>query len=113
MNTYRNSEGTPDPANGHRGAVSLLLDPEILRPLIESVVAETVARLEGTRPPGGKLAYSEEEAARLLSLESWQLRDERHRGRIQASQIVGNRIRYRHEDLVRYLASRRWSAKGS
>ena len=54
-----------------------------------------------------KLAFTEAEAARLLSLNTHQLRDERLRGRITASKIVGNRIAYRREDLLEYLTSRR------
>jgi hypothetical protein len=42
-----------------------------------------------------------------LGLHVHQLRDERRRGRIQASQIVGRRIRYLRADLERYLAERR------
>jgi hypothetical protein len=100
----------PNGTNGHSRGMSLHIEPEVLRPLVEEVVAEAIARLESARGAlGGKLAYSEGEAARLLSLEPWVLRDERQRGRIQASQIVGNRIRYTHDDLVRYLAGRRWS----
>jgi hypothetical protein len=93
--------------------LTLQVQAEALRLLIEAVVEETIARLESARALlAGKLAYSEEEAARLLSIESWVLRDERRRGRIQASQIVGNRIRYTHDDLVRYLAGRRWCPPG-
>jgi hypothetical protein len=88
--------------------LSLRLDPEALKPLIESIVAETLARLEAGRAHlDGKLAYSEPEAARLLGLQPHQLRDERLRGRIQASQIVGRRIRYLREDLTAYLLGRR------
>ena len=46
------------------------------------------------------MAYSEEEAARLLGLNSHQLRDERRRGRTAASQFVGRQIRYLREDLI-------------
>jgi hypothetical protein len=91
--------------------INIGFDPEALRPLIEAVVRETVARMEearGRRPD--KLAFSEEDAARLLDLEPHVLRDEQRRGRIQASQIVGKRIRYTHEDLTGYLLGRRFGA---
>jgi hypothetical protein len=89
-------------------AVSLQINAELLRPLIQATVAETIAALEGDRVKlGERLAYSEPEAAGLLGLEVHQLRDERRRGRICASQIVGRRIRYSREDLLRYLADRR------
>jgi hypothetical protein len=71
-------------------------------------VLETVAALEQDRARlGDRLAYSEPEAARLLGLAPHQLRDERLRGRISASQVVGKRIRYTREDLTAYLMSRR------
>ena len=53
-----------------------------------------------------KLAFTEAEAARLLSLNTHQLRDERLRGRITASKIVGNRIAYRREDLLHQTSRR-------
>jgi Helix-turn-helix domain len=90
--------------------VALQIDPESLRPLIEQVVEATAARLEEARATAGdRLAYSEPEAARLLGLQPHQLRDERLRGRIRASAIVGRRIRYLRADLMEYLLSRRWS----
>jgi hypothetical protein len=84
-----------------------------LRPLVELVVAEVLARMrqDEARLPD-RLAYSEEEAARLLGLEPYQLRDERLRGRIAASQIVGRRIRYSRKDLLGYLAARRLNEGG-
>jgi hypothetical protein len=87
----------------------LTLDPAAFRPLIEAVVTEVMARLEETRAtlPDGRLAYSEEEAAGMLALEPHVLRDERRRGRISASQIVGRRVRYTKADLVDYLMRRR------
>ncbi|HEY8504821.1 MAG TPA: helix-turn-helix domain-containing protein [Gemmataceae bacterium] len=94
---------------GDRG-VQLHIDPESLRPLIRAAVDEALAALraaEAALPAEGKLCYSEAEAARLLGVNEHVLRDERRRGRIVASQIVGRRIRYRREDLVGYLMARR------
>jgi hypothetical protein len=92
--------------------LSLHLDPAALKPIIEAVVAETINRVEERRAAlsDGRLAYSEEEAARLLGLEPHVLRDERRRGRITGSQIVGRRIRYTREDLVAYLMRSRTDA---
>lgn len=91
----------------------LSIAPEALRPLIAEVVSEVLTRLEAERAKlGDKLCYSEEEAARLMGLEPWQLRDERRRGRIGASQIVGRRIRYTRDNLLAYLAGRRCSTEG-
>ena len=94
----------------------LHFDPEVLAPIIQAVVRETLTQLEGERqrlPENGRLAYSEEEAARMLGLESHQLRDERRRGRIAASSIVGRRVRYTRDDLLAYLAQRRIPASGT
>src|SRR5438309_220695 len=99
--TYkRQQDGHAAPAGG--SGLSVLFDPAALRPLIQSVVTEVVVQLEADRAKlNGRLAYSEPEAAELLGLEPHQLRDERRRGRIAASVIVGRRIRYTPEDLGR------------
>ena len=86
---------------------------EALRPLLKQIVNEVLAEMEASRAQtDGKLAYTEDEAARLLGLESHQLRDERRRGRIAASQIVGRRIRYTRQDLIDYLLARRTLSHG-
>jgi hypothetical protein len=90
--------------------LSLTLDPAALRPLIAAVVAQTLEAMEKDRAAlGERLAFSEREAARLLGLNPHQLRDERLRGKIAASQIVGRRVRYTREDLLAYLAAGRAS----
>ena len=81
--------------------------PEILRPLIADVVREVIAQLEADRASAPDKVYSEPEAAAWLGVGPHVLRDERLRGRITASSIVGRRIRYQHSDLVRYLTERR------
>jgi hypothetical protein len=99
-------------ANGHP-AVALAVDPAALRPVIVAVVRETLAALEADRARlGDRLAYSEAEAARLLGLNPHQLRDERLRGRVAASKIVGGRVAYTRADLERYLLERRVSTAG-
>ena len=91
--------------------LTLQLDPKSLRPLVEAVVAEALARLENERDKlVGRLAYTEAEAAKLLSLRSHQLRDERRRGRIQASHGSGKLILYSPAQLAEYLARRPYSA---
>ncbi|MEI8375377.1 MAG: helix-turn-helix domain-containing protein [Planctomycetota bacterium] len=88
--------------------MKLEIVPDELRPVIEAVVAETIAKLEVQREAlNGKLAYSEYEAAQLIGLNERQLADERRRGRIKASSIVGRRIRYLKSDLIEYMLSRR------
>ncbi|MFO0809298.1 MAG: helix-turn-helix domain-containing protein [Gemmataceae bacterium] len=81
-------------------------DAEALRPLIDQVVQATLAsvREADARLPD-RLAYSEEEAARLIGLAPHQLRDERLRGRIASSKIVGGRVRYQRNALLEYLAA--------
>ena len=88
--------------------LALSIDPEALRPLLRELVAEALAQLQQHQAAlGDRLAWSEPEAARLLGLNPHQLRDERRRGRIAASEIVGGRIRYTRADLLAYLAAGR------
>jgi hypothetical protein len=92
----------------HAGA-SLTIDPETLRPLVAEIVHQVLATLDQAKAavPSDRLAYSEPEAARLLGLNGHQLRDERLRGRIAASKIVGRQTRYLREDLIAYLMRER------
>jgi hypothetical protein len=84
------------------------VDSTALRPLIQEVVRETLLQMDTDRAHlDGKLAFSEEEAATLMGLAPHVLRDERRRGKIQSSRIVGGRIRYCRADLMGYLADRR------
>lgn len=86
--------------------------PDDLRPLIEAVIVETIARLRDDEAQlGDVLAFDEPTAARMLSLKPHQLRDERLRGRITASVIVGGRIRYLRGDLLTYLQRKRTEAQ--
>jgi hypothetical protein len=88
------------------------LEPGDLEPLIRKIVGEAVAELKRDEQYLGKVAFTEREAAGLLSMEPWQLRDERRDGRITASVGRGGRILYSREDLLAYLRNRRWRAKG-
>lgn len=85
------------------------IDPEALRPLVEQVVRVAIERLEAVKGDldPDRLAYSEPEAAALLGLNTHQLRDERGRGRITASLVVGRRVRYLRSDLIAYLMRER------
>jgi hypothetical protein len=85
----------------------LRIDPCELRPIVQAVLTEVLAELErGRKLLNGRLAVSEAEAADLLGLHSWQLRDLRLDGKISYSRIVGNRIRYTIDDLLGYLQQR-------
>lgn len=90
-------------------SLNISIGTKELEPLIRQVIEQTVRAMEDERArlPGDRLAYSEEEAASLLGLEPHVLRDERRRGRIAASSIVGRRIRYTRDDLLAYLRERR------
>ena len=92
--------------------MQVMIDPAELAPIIAATVSEVMARIRDDEAAlGDRLAFSEQESARLLGLEPHQLRDERLRGRIAASQIVGRRIRYRREDLIGYLSRHRTEAR--
>jgi len=82
----------------------LQLSADELRPLIEAVVAECLAQLPVA---DDRIAYSEPEAAQMLGVKSTTLRDERLRGRVEASK-VGRKVRYTRAQLLAYLASRKW-----
>jgi hypothetical protein len=94
--------------------LALPVDSAALQPLIAAVVEATLARIDAARAalPDDRLAFGEAEAARLLSLHQHQLRDARLAGEITASVGPGRKILYSREDLLRYLASRRWTRDG-
>ncbi len=73
--------------------------PDEIKPLVEIVVAELIDRFHTDE---ARIAYSEEEAAALLGVPRTTLRDERLRGRVDASR-VGRQIRYTRENLTDYL----------
>lgn len=80
------------------------IDPAELKPLVQEIVAQTLGELKQSLPLiNGRLALTEPEAAELLGLHVWQLRDIRLTGRIGYSRIVGNRVRYTVDDLQAYL----------
>lgn len=90
--------------------LSLQLDGEALKPLVQSIVSEVLSQLgraSESAATDGRLAYSEAEAAAKLGLQTWQLRDERRRGRIGATRGPGNRIRYTLQDIELYLGRNR------
>ena len=87
------------------------LSAEEIRPLIHEILQTAVEKLEADKAGlGDQLAYSESDAARLPGLNTQQLRDERIRGRIASTRIVGGQIRYSREDLLAYLRRNRSEA---
>lgn len=86
--------------------MQLTLDTYDLQPLIEQVVAETIAKIEANQAKlNGRLAYSEPEAAALIGVQQHVLRDCRLRGEIQASK-AGKRWLYQRDELLRFLNRR-------
>lgn len=93
---------------------NLHFSPEELAPLIRQIVAVVLNESEQIkRLLNGKLALPEPEAAALIGLNTWQLRDLRLAGRISYSRIVGGRIRYTLEDLLTYLSRTREEGKST
>jgi hypothetical protein len=87
--------------------MNLVVDTAELRPLVQAIVAETLAAV-GSASAGGveRLAYTEKEAAALLGVGPHVLRDARLRGEICATRC-GGRIGYVRGELVAYLARNR------
>ena len=84
--------------------VDLHLETSELRPLVQSIISEVLLQMDQIRQAhGDKIAFSEDEAAAMLGLNPWQLRDVRRSGKITHTRIVGNRIRYTRNDLMEYL----------
>lgn len=91
--------------------MQLQLSQDDVRPLVQAVLTEAIRNFESQKSTtADKLAYNEPEAARMLSLKPHQLRDERLRGRIGFSSIVGRQVRYTQADLMAYLARERTEA---
>ena len=87
------------------------LSADEIRPMIHEILQTAVEKLEADKAGlGDQLAYSESHAARLLGLKPHQLRDERNRGRVSSSRIVGGQIRYCRDDLLAYLRRNRAEA---
>lgn len=83
--------------------MNISLNESDLQPLVEAVIAITLRKVEDERRQvGQKLAYSESEAAALLSVKTHVLRDARLRGEIAGFRL-GKGIRYARDELLRYL----------
>lgn len=88
--------------------MNISLSTDDLGPLLSQIVQATLERLELDKASmGDQLAFSESHAARLLGLNPHQLRDERIRGRISSTKVVGGQIRYCRADLLQYLRRNR------
>jgi hypothetical protein len=78
--------------------MQVTIDPEVFEPVIRKAILAVIDQFQEHR-----LALNEEQAAALVGLRPSQLRDERRRGRVAASILVGRRSRYSPADLRAYL----------
>lgn len=83
--------------------MKLQFDESDLRPLVQAVVNEVVAKIGGI--PDDRLAFEEGEAARLIGVPKHVLRDLRLSGGIEATKC-GKRSLYRRDVLLRYLGAK-------
>ena len=84
-------------------SLKIEFDREDLRPLVHLAVAEALDRMEEERAKlGGRLAFTEPEAAALLGVRPYVLRDCRRRGELQGAK-VGSKIVYTRADLLGFL----------
>lgn len=76
--------------------------------LVRFFIFNFLSKLD-TAPPliNGKLVLNEREAAAVLGLNPWQLRDLRKSGKISHHRIVRNQVRYTLDDLLEYLGCHR------
>jgi hypothetical protein len=84
--------------------VTVTLDAEALRPLIQQIVQE-VMQAGATQPsalPSDRLAFPEREAARMLGVERHVLRDARLRGEL-TGRLCGKKILYSRDALLQFI----------
>jgi len=85
----------------------LRLSTEELQPLVKEVLKVVLAEQNQVQQLlNGKMAIREEQAAELLGLNPWQLRDLRLAGKIGFHRIVGNRRPFRVRGLDHTFALR-------
>jgi excisionase family DNA binding protein len=81
--------------------------------MVRRVLSMLLSEIDTDRPLiNGKLAVDEREAAALLGLNPWQLRDLRTSGKIGHHRIVGGRVRFTYADLREYLDRNHHRATG-
>jgi len=84
-------------------SVKFEFDTDELRPLVQLAVAEALERMEEERAKlAGRLAYTEPEAAALLGVKPYVLRDCRRRGELDGAK-VGSKIVYTRAELLGFL----------
>jgi hypothetical protein len=87
--------------------MKLDLQPDDLRPIVAAVMDEWQARADKQRAilADDRLAFEEQEAARLLGVSRHVLRDARLRKEIAGSR-VGKKVVYQRSALVKFLKDR-------
>lgn len=82
-------------------------DAEDLRPLVTEILRQTLTEChhltEGNEP---RLAWSEADAAKLVGMQRWQLRDRRLEGQVLATK-VGRSWFYTKEELMKLFTEKR------
>jgi hypothetical protein len=84
-------------------AVTLTVDQAVIKPVVELVMAEVLDRLG--QLPADRLAFTEVEAAGLLGIPSYVLRDCLRRGEV-AARKVGKGYLYARSALLELLATK-------
>lgn len=83
--------------------MNFYFDPAELEPVIRATVAEVLDQREADEARlGGRLGFTEPEAAALLGVQAHVLRDARRRGEIHA-RLCGKRYLYARSELLRFL----------
>jgi len=82
------------------------INGDALQALIRKIAGEVAVRFHANNEPSEFRTFTEKQAAEILQVGVNTLTEERHRGRISASQISNNRIRYTLDDIREYLRSR-------
>jgi hypothetical protein len=83
--------------------MQIRFDDNDLEPVVTQVLAKVLAQREADSEKfGGRLAFTEPEAAALLGMKPYVLRDARLRGEVIGSRI-GKRIFYSRDQLLKLL----------
>lgn len=83
--------------------MELKVDAHELRSLVEAVVTQTIERLGNL--PENQLAFSEEQASRILGVERWTLRDFRLKSGDKLGTVrIGRKVVWPRHVLLKLLA---------
>ena len=86
--------------------IPIQLTNEAFRPVVQEIVAEVLTHTAALQAgPTDQIGYTQVEAAALIGVEWYALRDARLRGEVSARK-VGRRLIYAREELERYVAEK-------